>query len=238
MWNTIFPWVRRVVGQRSEGRPHVAIKRGVREELLVLIDGHLAGLTHPDTLSALQGAGLPPVRELCHVLRTGTTEARLSAGWLLGQIGAEAAIPGLRRVLEGASGHGEPPVVLRCTTDALLRLGPAGIQAFHRAIRLFPPDDLTRLLLICHATEQLLSASSVPPVPRQTTRAWLWDLTVYLRRLERLARINTADILSVEHVVLEAYGVSLAGELGRVPNLIEALTRYPAPVPDEVRRAS
>ncbi|MBI4610467.1 MAG: hypothetical protein HY726_15830 [Candidatus Rokubacteria bacterium] len=238
MWDKTFPWVRGVLGQTPEKRPRVEIKRGVREELLILIDGQLASLTRQETLPALKAAGPPVVRALCDVLETGSTEARVEAAWLLGQMGSKGAIQALARVIEGACWRGEPPVVLRRTTEALMRLGAPGIQAFAGAIRALAPDDLTRLLLIRHAVERLLTASPPPSLSRQIITAWRWALTVYLRRLERLDRLSKADKLSIERVVLEAYGVSLKAEREAIPRLIEALNRYPAHAADRAHLAS
>lgn len=238
MWDKAFPWVQRVLRPPRRKCPRVEIKRGVREELLIVIDGQLASLTHPETLSVFKAAGAPIVRALCEVLETGATEARAEAAWLLGQIGSHGAIPALVRVIEGACWRGEAPVVLRRASEALLRLGPAGIEAFDRAMRLLTADDFTRLLLIRHASEQLLGTSPPPPLSRQISTAWGWALTVYLRRLERLDRISRADKLSFERVVLEAYGVSLEGDRQTVPRLIEALNRYPARAAAQAERAS
>ncbi|MFQ5946292.1 MAG: hypothetical protein ACE5NC_08595 [Anaerolineae bacterium] len=238
MWDKAFPWVQRVLRPPPGNRPRVEIKRGVREELLVLIDGQLASLTNPETLSALKAAGAPIVRALCEVLETGTTEARAEAAWLLGQIGSEAAIPALIHVIEGACWRGEAPVVLRRASEALLCIGPAGIEAFDRAMRFLAPDDLTRLLLIRHASAQLLGTSPPPPLSRQISMTWRWALTVYLRRLELLERISRADKLSLERIVLEAYGISLERDRQTVPRLIEALNRYPARAPARAERGS
>jgi hypothetical protein len=215
----------------------VEIKRGVREELLVLIDGQLASLTRPETVAALKTAGSTVVRELCQALETGTMEARAEAAWLLGQIGARAAIPTLSRCIEGARWRGEAPVVLRRATEALLRLGPAGIQAFDRATRFFAADDFSRLLLIRHASEQLMSTSPPPPLSRQIIASWIRALAAYLTRIERLDRIGTANKLSLQRVVLEGYGLSLERERTEVPKLIEALNRSFAGARDQANHA-
>ncbi|MFQ5519803.1 MAG: hypothetical protein ACE5FK_00255 [Candidatus Methylomirabilia bacterium] len=205
------------------------IKRGVREELLIVINGHLASLTRTETVVALKAAGRPVVRQLCEVLETGSTEARADTAWLLGQIGAKAAIPSLIRTLEAARWSGEAPVVLRRTTEALLRLGPVGAHAFDLAIRPVPLNDLTRLLLTRRASEQLLATSPPYPVSRRITSGWIRTLDVYLRRLEQLDRVSGRNKLSFQRVVLEAYGLSLETERKKVVTLIEALARYPAP---------
>lgn len=223
---------------RLAKRSRVEIKRGVREELLVLIDGQLASLTHPETVSALKAAGLAVVRAVCHALESGSTEAQAEAAWLLGQIGSSAAISALIRIIEGARWRGEAPVVLRRATEALLRLGPAGTRAFDRAIHLFARDDLTRLLLIRHAAKQLVDAVPPLPLPREITQGWARALAVYLARLERLDRVSPADKLSFQRVVLEAYGLSLDRDRDTVPRLINALQRHPARVTYQAYRAS
>lgn len=238
MLSHAFPWGGDTSRRRHATRPRVEIKRGVRGELLVLIDGQLASLTHPETGAALRAAGSSVVRELCQVLESDNTEARAEAAWLLGQIGSAAAIPALTRSIEGVGWRGEAPVVLRRTTEALLRLGPAGIQAFDRAIRLLAPDDLTRLLLIRHASGQLVGAFPAAPLLRQLTRRWARVLAVYLARLERLDRLNEADKLSFQRVVLEAYGLSIQRERKTVPRLIDTLNRYAAAATERAHRAS
>ncbi len=240
MWVKALPWMHRVFRRWSAKHPRVEIKRGDGEQLLVLIDGQRATLTHPETLSTLKAAGSPVVRALGQVLETGSPEARVEAAWLLGQIGSEAAIPALRRVLERAGSWGDVPVMLRRTTEALLRLGPTGLQAFDQALRLLAPDDLTRLLLIRHATDQLLGTSPRLPLSPEIKAEWRWALTLYLRRLEwldRLSRLRRADKVRAERVVLEAYGVSLQGDRQAVPTLIEALTRYSAQATDEAEQS-
>lgn len=238
MWAKAFPWVHRVFRPWSGTRPRVEIKRGSEGKLLVLISGQLATLTHPETLSALKASGSPVVRALCQVLESGSIDARLDAAWLLGQLGSETSIPALTQVIEAASSGEEAPLMLRRTTEALLRLGPAGIQAFDRAMRIWAPDDLIRLLLIRHATEQLLGTSSPPPLSPAIATAWRWALTVYLRRIEWIDRLRRAEKLSSERVVLEAYGVSLEEDRQTVPKLIEALNRFPAHATDQSKRAS
>ncbi|MFQ5947181.1 MAG: hypothetical protein ACE5NC_13185 [Anaerolineae bacterium] len=207
------------------------IKRGVREELLILIDGQLASLTRTETLSALKVAGRLAVQQLCEILQTGSTEARAEAAWLLGQIGSTAAIPSLVHTLEGACWRGEAPVVLQRTTEALLRLGHAGMHAFDWGIRSLAPDDLTRLLLIRRASEQLVGTSPPHPVSRHITSRWIRALDVYLRVVERLDHLSEANKLSFQRVVLEAYGLSLERERENVLKLIKALSRYPVLVP-------
>lgn len=128
--------------------------------------------------------------------------------------------------------------MLRRATEALLQVGPAGVQAFDQATRRLAPDDLTRLLLIRHAAEQLLSTSPTPPIPHEIVTAWRWALTVYLRRLEWLNRLQSAGKLGPEWVVLEAYGVSLSEERETIPKLVEALNRYSARATNEVKHAS
>ena len=209
-------------------RPRVEIRRGVREELLILIDGQLAAMDHPETVSALRAAGSPIVRELCVALESGTMEARVEAAWLLGQIGAAAGIRALSRTIEGAGWRGEAPVVLQRATEALLRLGVPGIEAFDRAIGRFAPDDLTRLLLIRRASAELVRMLPPPRLSRRIIRSWASALTVYSGRLEKLDRVSRADKLSFQRVVLEAYGLSLDQERDTVPELIDALSRYPA----------
>jgi hypothetical protein len=225
-------------GSRPAARPRVEIRRGVREEILVLIDGQLASLTRPETVQALRAGGPAVARELCRALEGGTPEARAEAAWLLGQIGSEAAIPALARSIEGARWRGEAPVVLLRATDALLRLGPSGIHAFDMAIQFFSPDDLTRLLLIRHASERLEGTVPPPPLPRYITAPWGRALAAYLERLERLDRISMADKLSFQRVVLEAYGLSIERERKTVPGLIEFLSRYPARALDQAPHAS
>jgi len=232
MWNKAFPWMQRTARRLQAKRPRVEIRRGVREELLILIDGQIASLTHPGTVPSLKAAGTPVVRALCQVLETGTPEARSGAAWLLGQIGSEAAIPALARLVEGAGWRGETPVVLRRASEALVRLGSGGIEAFARAIGALAQDDLGRLLLIRHAAQQILRTSPLPPLPSRITSAWCRALTGYLRRLERLDRLSRADKLSLERIVLEAYGVPLEGERDTVPRLVEALSRYPSQARD------
>lgn len=206
-------------------RPRVEFKRGVRGELLVLIEGRLASLTRRETVPMLRAAGVPIVRALGEVLETGTTEARVEAAWLLGEIGSPVAIPALSRVIEGARWRGDAPVVLRRTTEALVRLGLAGIGAVDRAIGLLAQDDLMQLLLIRHASEQLLTCSPSLPLPPRVTRRWIRALGVYLAQLERLTRAREADKLRVERVILEGYGLSLEQERRTVPALIHALER-------------
>jgi hypothetical protein len=227
MKNYTVPRVRGVIEPQRATSPCVEIRRGVREELLILINGQIASLTHAKTVSALRAAGPPIVRELCQALETGTTEARVEAAWLLGQIGSEIALRTLTRTIEGACWRGEVPVVLRRTTEALLRLGPPGIEAFARATGRLTPDDLTRLLLIRLAAEHLVGTSPPPLMSPHITRVWARSLTVYLARLERLDRAGRADKLSFQHAVMEAYGLSLEQERETVPMLIEALHRYP-----------
>lgn len=237
MWDRAFPPTRYAGAARRAKPPRVEIKAGVRGELLVLIDGQLASLTRSETVRILKAAGLPVVRALCHALEAGTPEAQVEAAWLLGQLGSAAAISTLLGVIEGARWRGEAPAVLRRATEALLRLGPAGIRAFDRAVHRFHREDLIRLVLIRHGAKQLLDAVPPPPLLRQTTRAWARALAVYLARLERLDRASQADKLSFQRVVLEAYGLALEGELETVPALIDALHRYPAQVMDRARRA-
>lgn len=216
--------------QNELPRSRVEIRRGVREELLILIDGQLAAIDHPETVSALRAAGSPIVRELCTALETATLEARVEAAWLLGQIGSTAGIGALSRTIEGAGWRGEAPVVLQRATEALLRLGGPGIEAFEGAIGRFAPDDLTRLLLIRRASEQLVRSLPPPPLSRRIITSWARALTVYARRLAKLDRVSRAGKLSFQRVVLEAYGLSLEQEQETVPRLIEALNRYPASI--------
>jgi len=236
MLNNALPRVRGAA--RRAKRPRVEIKRGVRDELLVLIDGQLASLTHPETVATLKAAGPPVVGALCQALESGSTEAQTEAAWLLGQIGSTAAIPALIRIIEGARWCGEAPVVLRRATEALLRLGPAGTRAFDRAIRLLAREDLTRLLLIRYTAKQLVEAVPRLPLPREITQSWARALAVYLARLERLDRVRLADKLSFQRMVLEAYGLSLDRERDTVPGLINALHRYPVQATDQAHRAS
>ncbi|MFQ5896885.1 MAG: hypothetical protein ACE5JN_01365 [Candidatus Methylomirabilia bacterium] len=228
MSNKAFRRVRGALALERRKRPRVEIKRGVRDELLVVINGQLASLTHAETLAALKATGRPLVRQLCQLLESGNTEARAEAAWLLGQIGSGAAIPSLIRALEGARWRGEAPVILRRTTEALLRLGQAGAHGFDLGVQSLATNDLSRLLLIRHASEQLVASSPPYPVSRQITSGWIRALHTYLGRLQRLDSASKADKLSFQRVVLEAYGLSLETEREKVVTLIESLSGYPA----------
>jgi len=232
------PGTRDELAPQGGRHPGVEIRRGVRDELLVLVDGRLADLDHPGTVSALRAAGLPIVRELCRALETGTAEARVEAAWLLGQIGSAAGIRALSRTIEGAGWRGEAPVVLQRATEALLRLGVPGIEAFDRAVGHLAPDDLTRLLLIRRASEQLVRIVPPPRLARWIIASWARALTVYSGHLQKLHRVSRADKLSFQRVVLEAYGLSLEQEHEAVPGLIDALNRYPAVSTQRGKRAS
>jgi len=219
--------LRSAFGPPPESRRRVRIARGVRDEILVLIDGRLASLTRPETLSALKTAGAPIVRQLCVALDAGSTEAKATAAWLLGAIGSRLAIPALARPIEGARWRGEAPVVLRRAAEALLRLGPPGIDAFDRAVRPLASDDLTRLLLIRHASAELAAMSPRPRVNRRTLAGWARALETYLGRIERLAQVSEVDRQTFQRLVLEGYGVSIEEDRAIVPRLIDALKGYP-----------
>lgn len=221
------PALQSAFGPRPESRRRVRIVRGVRDEILVLINGRLASLTLPETLSALKTGGAPIVRELCAALDTGPTEAKATAAWLLGEIGSQLAVPALARTIEGARWRGEAPVVLRRATEALVRRGPLGVEAFEGAVRSLARDDLARLLLIRHASAELVAMSPRPRVNRRTLAGWARALDAYLGRIERLAQVSEADRESFERLVLEGYGVSIEEDRIIVPRLIDALKGYP-----------